>query len=84
MGNGFQESNTGNRGAREKVTALVLVSDGGGLGPGGGHRNGEKWPVSWFQTKKLEQDWKVASDVEEGCSLSPIQGNSGLCDLTSA
>lgn len=37
-----------------------------------------------FKQRKLEQDQKVASDVEEGCSLSPIQGNSGLCDLTSA
>lgn len=37
-----------------------------------------------FKQRKLEQDRKVASDVEEGCSLSPIQGNSGLCDLTSA
>lgn len=50
---GFQESNRGGGGAREKVTAAVQVSNDGGMGLGGGRGNGEKHQMNF------KQDWKA-------------------------
>lgn len=46
----------------------------------GMERNGRSVGV---KQRNFEQDWNAVSDVEEGCFLSPAQGN-GLCELTSA